>query len=437
MINSTEISDRTLTITGENLLAYEEKRLQFLDVATGRESIRFEREVNWKDSRRITIDMGRVGQELETASRSKLRVRITSVGSTEEASNWSDEFILAHDSGDCGFIRPFPPTRPIRGVAGDNWADVIIGQPDFSQIARNEVVPYKLFKPGGVVVDRSSDPGRAYVWDSGNSRILGIDLAACYSAPGPCKAEIVIGQPSLFNHGACNGDSGFQLFPVRARSTAETLCGIPEWINSVQEDKSIVTMAVDELGTLYVPDSFNNRVLRYDNPFDTDSVADQVWGQTDFSGNLCNGGRSAPTAATLCFHSIYNRARHAFYGVGVELDPSGNLWVADGGNNRVLRFRKTLSMGKSRTPPISSWDSPISQPPPPEMKVTSFTLRLLLRWTPMAGSMWRMPSTTESSSSSPRFARECRPTPYLVTISAYQSQSKSTLMAEGSGLTIF
>ena len=56
-----------------------------------------------------------IGQRLETASRSKLRVRVTSVGSTEEASNWSDEFILAHDSGDCGFIRPFPPTRPIRG----------------------------------------------------------------------------------------------------------------------------------------------------------------------------------------------------------------------------------------------------------------------------------------------------------------------------------
>ena len=42
------------------------------------------------------------------------------------------------------------------------------------------VVPFKVNNPTGVVVDRSVDPGRAYVWDSGNSRILGIDLATCY-----------------------------------------------------------------------------------------------------------------------------------------------------------------------------------------------------------------------------------------------------------------
>ena len=56
LLNSTKASDRLLTVTGENLLAYGERRLQFLDVATDGESTLFDREVNWKDPRRISID---------------------------------------------------------------------------------------------------------------------------------------------------------------------------------------------------------------------------------------------------------------------------------------------------------------------------------------------------------------------------------------------
>ena len=67
-------------------------------------------------------------------------------------------------------------------------------------------------------------------------------------------------------------------------------------------------------------------------PFATDTVADQVWGQSDFSGNLCNRGAGAPTASTLCF------TVGSFSAGGVALDTAGNLWVADNGNNRVLRF---------------------------------------------------------------------------------------------------
>ena len=105
---------------------------------------------------------------------------------------------------------PFPQTAAVRGVAGDLWADVIIGQPDFSQISDDQVVPFKLFNSGGVLVDRSVAPGRLYVWDAGNSRILGVDLATCYAGPGPCVPDVVLGQPSGFDHAACNGDSNVQ-----------------------------------------------------------------------------------------------------------------------------------------------------------------------------------------------------------------------------------
>ena len=234
---------------------------------------------------------------------------------------------------------PVSSGLPVRGVAGDPWADVVLGKPDFTQIGPNSVVPFKVLNPGGVVVDRSSDPGRAYVWDAGNSRILGIDLAECYRKPGPCSADIVLGQPSLYDHGACNGDSSMQHHPYRSEAGPETLCGITDHALSPGEGHTFVAMAVDDQHALYVPDSLNNRLLKFDDPFKSDSTADQVWGQADFKGTMCNrDGSRTPTAETLCFHSHTNQHVTNWYGNGVEVDGDGDLWVADGGNNRVLRF---------------------------------------------------------------------------------------------------
>ena len=236
-------------------------------------------------------------------------------------------------------ITESPSQQPVRGQSEDLWADVVIGKPYFSEIGPGEVVPFKVFNPGGIAVDHSTSPGRAYVWDAGNSRILGIDLAVCYANESPCSASIVLGQPTLYDRGACNGDSGVQNFPRRAVASAETLCGIPDVSASPTEHKSIVSMAIGKRGALYVPDSFNNRVLRYDNPFGSDTQADEVWGQQDFSGMMCNQGTfDSATAETLCFHADSNRYEPGLYGAGVELDSAGNLWVADSGNNRVLRF---------------------------------------------------------------------------------------------------
>ena len=189
--------------------------------------------------------------------------------------------------------------------------------------------------------------GKAYVWDSGNSRILAIDLATCYSGPGPCSADFVLGQPSPYDHSACNGDSGVQNYPHRPLAGPETLCGITGHGISPGEDHTFVTMAVDNEGALYVPDSYNHRILKYENPFETDSIADQVWGQEDFSGMLCNRGEfEKPSAVSLCFHSASNDGMTNHYGNGVEIDPQGNMWVADGGNNRILRFSVDPASGE-------------------------------------------------------------------------------------------
>lgn len=227
-------------------------------------------------------------------------------------------------------------TTQVRGLPGDLTADLVLGRRDFTEISPNSVVANKLGRPGGTIVDRSISPGRAYIWDAYNNRILGFNLATCYQQSGNCSADLVIGQPSATDWGACNRDASMSTFPVRAQATAETLCGEGDLTQTVLEDGSNTSMWVDANGDLYVPDVFNNRILKYVSPFTTDTVADEVWGQADFSGVYCNRNSSTGTPpaspSTLCFVSTFAG------GAGVTLDAQGNLWVADGGNNRVLRF---------------------------------------------------------------------------------------------------
>ena len=202
------------------------------------------------------------------------------------------------------------PSEPLaRGESGDYWADVVIGQPDFSHLAQSRVVPFKLFNPGGVAVDRSVEPGRAYVWDSGNNRILGMDLSKCYAHDSPCIPDVVLGQPSMYDHSGCNGDSGFQNFPYLAPATAETLCSVPESSQSPSEHPSFVNMFVDDLGNLYVPDSHNHRVLLFEDPFGTDSVADAVWGQPDFTRVYLQPERRPQPDVELAVLSLFPHLR--------------------------------------------------------------------------------------------------------------------------------
>lgn len=256
-----------------------------------------------------------------------------------------------------------------RGKVGDWWADIILGQPNFSQISFNEVVGNRLFNPGGVYVDRSMEPNRVYVNDGGNNRVLGFSaLGKCTAGsnsgqdcttdsdcPGStCQieaerpADIVLGQPS-FNSSACNGDSSYQTYPEAPLASAESLCGQVEVIVSPSENGSMYTMATDPQGNLYVPDLYNNRILRYDDPFNTDTVADYVWGQANFLGTTCNHGiayANYSDARSLCL------APEPSYGdlkTGVAIDSEGNLWVADTNNNRVLRFPFDTNTGVPAT----------------------------------------------------------------------------------------
>ena len=91
-------------------------------------------------------------------------------------------------------------------------------------------------------------------------------------------------------------------------------------------------VAVDTAGNLYVADPIDHRVLEYNSPLTTDTVADRVFGQADsFTTGQCNMGLANPSASTLCTPAW------------VAVDGAGNLYVADRDNNRVLEYNSPLT----------------------------------------------------------------------------------------------
>jgi len=80
--------------------------------------------------------------------------------------------------------------------------------------------------------------------------------------------------------------------------------------------------------TLFVSDSDNNRVLRYDNidSLPASKGPSVLFGQVNMTETSPNRNLSAPNAATL------------YRPLGIDLDSSGTLWVCDSLNNRVLWY---------------------------------------------------------------------------------------------------
>ncbi len=95
--------------------------------------------------------------------------------------------------------------------------------------------------------------------------------------------------------------------------------------NRFASPRSVVVDAAT--GKVFVADSSHHRVLRFSSAdaLTNGAAAEAVLGQTNFTNISANRGLFFPTAATL----------NAPRGLAME---SGNLWVADYRNNRVLRF---------------------------------------------------------------------------------------------------
>ncbi len=240
------------------------------------------------------------------------------------------------------------------------WAPSrFFGQPALTQTGVNQVVPNRVFHPTGLLIDRmpAPTPSRLWVFDSGNNRLLGFrNTGRCVGGPTPnaactehsgcggggsCSsdlnrnADVILGQPSGTDQSSCNRDNTRRMPADRG-----SLCLIPYPFQvSPLEGPRGGQIATDSAHNLYVVDLFNNRVLRYDDPFSRDAQPDRVWGQANFDSRDCNRGFSGPAADRLCTgepdHFLFN----FYFSGGVDVTPDGSaIWVADLGNHRVLRI---------------------------------------------------------------------------------------------------
>ncbi len=193
-------------------------------------------------------------------------------------------------------------------------ADQVLGQANFVSNG-TAVSATRMQAPYGVSVDVT---GTLWVADSFNQRILRFSNAATL-ADG-AAADFVLGQPDFVSSAPATTASGM-FFPRMA--------------------------VADPAGALWVSDG-NDRLLRFDAVATKSSgaAADGVLGQADFVS--FSSGLAANQLAL-------NSAPPLF------VDPAGNLWSADGNNNRVLRFTRPIPATPTSTPTIDTT--------PPTLKV--------------------------------------------------------------------
>jgi len=151
-----------------------------------------------------------------------------------------------------------------------------------------------LYGPTGLAFDPS---GNLWVVDSGNNRIL--EFKSPFSNGE--SASLVIGQPTFGGYIGTTTSGGLNS---------------PSYV------------AFDPSGNLWVTDQGNNRVLEFAAPFSTGQKASVVLGQASFTG-------FAPSSTTT--------AKSLFEPLGIGFDPSGNLWVVDSADHRILEYNPPFS----------------------------------------------------------------------------------------------
>ena len=172
------------------------------------------------------------------------------------------------------------------------------------------------------------DTGEMWIVDQGNNRVVALPSVSG-AFPGATR---VLGQLD-FNHNAVNILEGRELWLGAGGGIAfdTSSCSAP--VASPQ------TRTCTNPPYLYVADTLNNRILGFKNGLNVGvspggtltQKADLVIGQKqgdlqDNFANYPNDAAQQPTATGL------------YHPVGLVVDSQGNLWVADSGNSRVLRF---------------------------------------------------------------------------------------------------
>lgn len=253
----------------------------------------------------------------------------------------------------------FLATRLIALAASyDTIADRVLGQPDFDSNAANNAglaAAQQLNLPRGVSIIKST--GRIIVADSGNNRVMSWPNASSFSngaaadiiffADGisrtlssPSQA-VVDGAGALYI--ADTGNNRVLKFPSIVSGTAASVVLGQSNFNENQANNpspgaqtlnAPFALALDANNNLFVADSLNSRILKYPAPITTFMSATVVIGQQLFTQSLPGNPVSASTLNDP---------------FGLTIDGSGNLYVSDTFNNRVLYYTPPFTNGMAAT----------------------------------------------------------------------------------------
>jgi len=205
-------------------------------------------------------------------------VAVSADGTALWVADWGDNRVIKYTA-------PFTSTHD---------TPLVLGQQDTTTVSTAAIGAATLFQPSDVTLDSS---GNVWVADKSNNRVLEYVSPSATGA----SASVALGQTSMtnFNHWIVTAASLYQ-----------------------PQD------AVEGGGRVYAADAYNNRVLWWNSStaYTNGRAADGVIGQANFTDFIDNRNLSAPAADTLYFPS------------GVAVDASSNVWVNDEGNSRVLRF---------------------------------------------------------------------------------------------------
>ncbi|MBN1384487.1 MAG: hypothetical protein JW983_06400, partial [Elusimicrobia bacterium] len=206
----------------------------------------------------------------------------------------------------------------ISSLANGESADGVLGQADFSSNSANRGCPVAantLYYPFGIHIDSENN---LWVADAGNNRVLKYNTPAANGE----NAVLVLGQQS-FTVNAENDSDGNGVTDTVALNTIDTPYSV----------------YVDVSGNLWVADAGNNRVLKYNTPAANGEDADLVLGQQSFTVNKQNDSNGDNATDSVAANTLY-------IPTGIAVDSSGNVWVTDLYNNRVLKYNTPAANGE-------------------------------------------------------------------------------------------